>query len=158
MILPSVDPEGERRQADRSGGLASPPCGTALAQDFAEAPMPAERVAAGEPPPVAGRLPETSRVIPPVREVGAHGGTRRRGAARPGDDLTGTFTREPLFTWTLPGTASGPSVPNLAESIARSEDGSSVTVRLRAGSRWSGGAPFTAGDVAFHRNDVMPDD
>ena len=52
--------------------------GAALAQQYQEAPMLAERVAAGELPPVEERLPVNPLVVEPVDEVGTYGGTIRR--------------------------------------------------------------------------------
>ncbi|MXU64400.1 ABC transporter substrate-binding protein [Oceanomicrobium pacificus] len=129
--------------------------GTAVAADFNEAPMLAEQTASGALPPVEERLPANPRVLEPVSEVGVYGGTLTRGTAWLGAYLTENFTREPLFMWQLPDTSVGAPVPNLAESITYSEDGSSATVKLREGIRWSDGAPFTAADIEFYWNDIM---
>src|SRR5688572_1490161 len=45
--------------------------------EFHEAPMLAERVAKGELPPIAERLPENPHVIEPFEKVGTYGGTLR---------------------------------------------------------------------------------
>ena len=129
--------------------------GTALAQPYQQAPMLEEMVTAGELPPLEERLPTSPRVMTPVKETGVYGGTLKRGTAWLGDYLTENYTREPLFMWPLPDTSAGPPVPNLAESISYSDDGSQATVTLREGIRWSDGEPFTAEDVAFYWNDIM---
>ena len=46
-------------------------------------------------------------------------------------------------------------MPNLAESISYSDDGSVATVTLRDGIRWSDGEPFTTEDIVFYWNDIM---
>lgn len=125
--------------------------GPAWAQDYAQSPM----LDGMDLPPVAERLPANPRVLTPVSEIGVYGGTLKRGTAWLGDYLTENYTREPLFMWPLPDTSAGPPVPNLAESIAYSEDGSSATVTLRDGIKWSDGAPFTTEDIAFYWNDIM---
>jgi peptide/nickel transport system substrate-binding protein len=56
---------------------------------FSEAPSLAEKVAAGELPPVEERLPEDLMVIQPVDEVGSYGGIWRRGFTGPGDNENG---------------------------------------------------------------------
>ena len=130
----------------------------ALAMAYDQAPMLDEAVASGELPPVEERLPANPRVLEPVEEIGAYGGTLTRGSYIVVDYLTENFTREPLFMWPLPLTSAGPPVPNLAESIEYAEDGTSATVTLREGIRWSDGEPFTAEDVEFYWNDIMLDD
>lgn len=125
--------------------------GPALSQEYQQSPM----LDAMDLAPVAERLPDNPRVMEPVTEVGRYGGTLVRGTAWLGDYLTENFTREPLFMWQLPDTSVGAPVPNLAESISYSDDGTSATVTLRAGIRWSDGEPFTANDIAFYWNDIM---
>jgi len=53
---------------------------------------------------------------------------------------------EPLFYYNL---ESGKLEPWLAESGTYSDDGKTVTIKLRSGVKWSDGQPFTAEDVAF---------
>ena len=45
--------------------------------------------------------------------------------------------------------------PELAQAWEISEDGMTITFQLRAGIRWSDGAPFTADDVVFTYNDLI---
>jgi len=48
--------------------------------------------------------------------------------------------------------------PELAKSWTVSEDGLTVTLRLREGINWSDGTPFTADDVVFTYNDLILND
>lgn len=120
--------------------------GAAFAQ-YKEAPILAEKVAAGELPPVEERLPENPLVIVPIEEVGVYGGLIRM-AHRGPSDSTGYYrtVREPLVNY-------NPSLtevqPNLAERWEISEDGTTITYYLRKGLKWSDGHPFTTEDVLF---------
>jgi len=130
----------------------------ALAMEYSQAPMLADDVSDGTLPPVEERLPENPRVMEPLNEIGAYGGTLKRGSYLIVDYLTENFTREPLFMWQLPDTSVGAPVPNLAEKIEYSDDGSVATVTLREGIRWSDGEPFTSEDIEFYWHDIMLND
>jgi peptide/nickel transport system substrate-binding protein len=132
--------------------------GIAAAQDtqYNESPILAERVAAGELPPVAERLPANPRVIElPGSEVGTYGGDFR-------DPFVGdAFWSSQMVFWTFwKGLVNWNEtysdwVPNIAESVDVSEDATSYTFHLRAGIKWSDGVPFTSDDVLFAINDIM---
>ena len=118
---------------------------------FAEAPMLAEMVAAGDLPPIEERLPnaEDILVIEPVHEIGKYGGTWYRGFTGPADGQNGhRVAGGDRFVFWNP-TNFPEVVPNLAKGWEVSEDGSVITVFLRDGAKWSDGAPFTADDVMF---------
>ena len=132
-------------------GLAAWP---ALAQEFNEAPMLAEKVAAGELPPVEERLPAEPQVVTPHESVGNYGGVIRRGLRGSADHNgilrfvgpQGLTRWDPQFTEV---------VPNVAESWEISEDASEYTFRLREGMKWSDGQPFTADDIVFFVEDLL---
>jgi len=133
--------------------LAAAVCQVGLA-DASEAPMLAERVAAGELPPVAERLPESPFVQPVQSEIGSYGGTLRRVYTGRGDlpgfsKLSGAW----LITTTPDG---GTLIPDLAESFTASPDGLEYTFQLRRGVKWSDGDPWDADDILwFYDNVVM---
>jgi peptide/nickel transport system substrate-binding protein len=119
--------------------------------EFAEAPMLAEKVAAGELPPVEERLPvpEDLLVIEPLEEIGKYGGTWRRGFTGPGDQQNGERVAggDRLLFWDADNF---PELePNVAKDWEVSEDGKTITIHLRQGAKWSDGAPFTANDIMF---------
>lgn len=136
--------------------------GLALAQDYNEAPMLADQVAAGSLPPVAERLPENPIVVTPFESVGQYGGTWRLVMNSPSDinTLVRTIGYENFTRWEnwQPGNEQADIVPNVemnvAESIEANEDGSVYTVHLREGLKWSDGEPYTADDVMFWYEDV----
>jgi peptide/nickel transport system substrate-binding protein len=121
---------------------------------FNEAPMLAERVAAGELPPVQERLPASPVVITPVQEVGQYGGTTNvaigNANALFGDPqaVMGTeliLRRAPDFSSVTSG---------LAESWEFNNDATEQILHLRQGLKWSDGAPFSADDFIFAWEDL----
>ena len=134
--------------------LAALCAGPAFAQEYQQAPMLDDMGL----PPVAERLPVHPRIMTPLDQPGTYGGTLTRGSYLMIDYLTENYTREALFMWPLPLTNAGPPLPNLAESIVYSDDGTSATVTLREGMRWSDGEPFTTEDIVFYWNDIMLND
>ncbi|MBI1296269.1 ABC transporter substrate-binding protein [bacterium] len=115
---------------------------------YKEAPQLAERVRAGTLPLVDERLPTNPAVITPVNQIGSYGGTWRSGMLGVSDRpwIGRTMAYEPLLRWSDDLTS---VVPNVAESWQVSDDGLEFTFYLRAGMRWSDGAPFTADDFVF---------
>jgi len=129
--------------------------GIVTAQDYKESPMLAEKVTAGELPPVAERLPVSPKVITPFKEVGTYGGSMRVGftGSNPGwGGLWYIAGWENLVSWSPDFSG---IVPNIAESWEISEDVREYTFHLREGLKWSDGVPFTADDILFYIEDVL---
>lgn len=122
-----------------------------------EAPSLAERVAAGELPPVAERLPVTPLVVEPVGSIGQYGGDWKTALLGPGDVawLARTAGYELLMHWSIDFTE---PVLNIAESVTQEDGGRAYTIGLREGMKWSDGAPFTADDIVFAYTDVIAND
>jgi peptide/nickel transport system substrate-binding protein len=120
---------------------------------FSEAPMLTELVKAGKLPPVERRVPQEPLVIKPVHSIGKYGGTWRRGFTGPGDGENGNriVSADKLLFWEYTGTKPMPSV---ARQWLLADDGTSVTLYLRKGHKWSDGQPFTADDFVFWYEDV----
>src|SRR5690554_4978252 len=114
---------------------------------YSEAPILAERVAAGELPPVEERLPVNPLVIEPFEEIGTYGGIVRNAHRGPSDN-TGYYrmVREPLVNY---DNMLVESHANLGESWEGCEDGTEITFHLREGLKWSDGHPFTTDDIMF---------
>ncbi|NJR12324.1 hypothetical protein HC776_00010 [bacterium] len=130
---------------------------TVLAQTtYNEAPLLAERVTAGELPPVAERLPAEPLVIEPVEEIGEYGGTWR--LLDQNNELGFTLMTtgvEGFLKWNRD--ASG-FRPNILESWEWSDDATEVIVRFRQGIKWSDGEPMTVDDYLFWWNDMVLDE
>ncbi len=116
-----------------------------------EAPMLAERVAAGELPPAAERIPANPMVLAGADGIGVYGGELL-------DLYDGSrlaefrqFGYEGLVRWNPEGTE---VIPNIAAGWEVSDDGSSYTFTLREGLRWSDGHPFSTADIQFYFDEV----
>ncbi|MDQ8023032.1 MAG: ABC transporter substrate-binding protein [Moraxellaceae bacterium] len=127
---------------------------SAFAHAYQEAPVLAQKVKAKELPPVAERLPEKPEVVKPIERVGTYGGSLRS-ALRGNNDYHAILRlvgNQGLVRWTMDFNG---TVPNLAESWTVSADASEYTFKLRKGTKWSDGTPFTAEDVLFAMNDIV---
>lgn len=131
--------------------VAIPPL---LASAYTEAPILADKVAAGALPPVDQRLPETPRQMKfdrPEQEVGQYGGTLKMLMGRPNDTrmmVVYGYTRLVGYDteWNL--------VPDVLENVDV-KDGRVFTLHLRKGHKWSDGHPFTSEDFRYYWEDVL---
>ena len=98
-------------------------------------------------PPVAERLPDDPVVVVPLGEIGRYGGTAR---ITRNDYLTFPNVESPMTISADMRTF----LPNLAESWSVSPDGRTITLKLRAGIRWSDGTPLSSDDFLFVFNDL----
>lgn len=119
--------------------------------------MLAERVAAGELPPVGDRLPENPLVVVPLDEIGRYGGTINRA-------LTGEVVQVSGISKTLSENLMGYERPmpnrilyNLAERHEFLDEGRTALFYLRKGLKWSDGHPFTVDDILFWYHDMWVD-
>ncbi len=125
-------------------------------ETFSEAPMLADRVAAGELPPLEERLPvrEDIQVVQPREGIGQYGGEIRFNATNPN-----SFGNTGFSAWDqqLAGLSTNWEVifPQIAKSLEMSEDLTTMTVTFREGMKWSDGTPFTTDDVMFWYEDIM---
>lgn len=123
----------------------------AAVSEYNEAPMLAEMVKKGELPPVDERLPKDVQVIETVDGIGQYGGTWY--------DVTWDATvpnikmilYDPPIRWKPDYTG---YEPGLFKSYEWSSDGTEVTYKLREGTKWSDGEPFTINDLRFWWEDL----
>lgn len=144
---PTAEPAQE---ADSEESAPAPSSGT-----YQEAPMLAEKVAAGELPPVDERLPENPMIIEPVEEVGQYGGSWRTLDTDGLGWTRQTIMVEPFVKWERDVTAMR---PNLLESWEWNEDNTELIAHFRRGIRWSDGEPLTVDDYLFWWNDMVLDE
>lgn len=130
--------------------------GTSKAQPalYNEAPQLAQRVQAGELPPIDERLPTNPLVIEPWDQTGNYGGTMRSAVVGGANLwwLLVTMGYENLVRWDVEWTT---VVPNVAEAYEVNATGTEFVFRLREGMRWSDGHPFSADDIMFWYEDVV---
>ncbi len=132
--------------------LAGAALSAAPAVTYKEAPMLAEQVKAGKLPPVAQRLPENPLVVP-ADEIGTYGGVWHRGFLGP-SDFNGV-NRVIYDVLARFGPDGATSEMKLAESVTASSDFRTWVVKLRKGTKWSDGSPFTTDDIMFWYKDVL---
>lgn len=121
---------------------------------YNEAPELAEKVAAGELPPVDERLPSDPMVVEPLEMIGEYGGTWHMALSGGADQfmLWRTIGYEPLLRWTP---AWDGWLPNVAKEFEINEDSTVFTVTLHEGMKWSDGDSFDADDIMFWYEDVL---
>lgn len=118
---------------------------------YNEAPMLAERVAAGSLPPVGERLPEEPLVVQPTNEVGVYGGRLSGAGMAPettNDLQIGQATGLFRFSNDLREIH-----PDLATGYEFNDDFTECVITLRKGLKWSDGEPFTVDDIVFFFED-----
>ncbi|NPV08697.1 MAG: ABC transporter substrate-binding protein [Anaerolineae bacterium] len=149
---PTTAPAAEEPTATPAAAAAEAPTAPPAAK-YKEAPALAQKVAAGELPPVEERLPKEPMVVPVEEEIGQYGGTWYRAAVGPGDAwAAGRLAYENLLRYAKDGNT---IINNLAKSYEANEDGTEFTFYLREGMRWSDGEPFTADDFVFYYEDGL---
>ena len=116
-----------------------------------EAPMLAEMVAAGELPPLSERLPAEPLVQEAAEGIGQYGGTLRFGNVETGLWNLATLRTVGLFQYNQENSEVSVDV---AKDFYWNDDLSELTIVLRAGHKWSDGAPFTVDDILFKWQDV----
>lgn len=116
-----------------------------------EAPMLAELVAAGELPPLSERLPAEPLVQEGAEGIGTYGGTLRFGNVETGLWNLATLRTVGLFQYNQENSEVSVDV---AKDFFWNDDLSELTIVLRAGHKWSDGAPFTVDDILFKWQEV----
>ena len=125
---------------------------------FNEAPQFAELVAAGKLAPVAERVSQDPLVVDPVHGIGEYGGLWRRGFSGPADRWNGyrcCSGPDNILFWDFTGNT---AVPNVAKEVVASADGTTFTLMLRRGMKWSDGEAFTADDFVFWYEEMYLND
>jgi peptide/nickel transport system substrate-binding protein len=119
----------------------------ALAQMYQESPLLAERVAAGELPPIDERLPVNPKVAA-MESIGKYGGIIR--ISNTADNMSWMYRKPEQLDYEAG--FGGPIGSGLYHSWEWNDDGTAVTFHIREGLRWSDGELFNADDVLWWWN------
>ncbi len=113
---------------------------------------------AGNPdlPGLGDRIPAEPLVVVPYDSVGSYGGTldvlSNATEAGTSDFLSVRHVSLLRYSDDLQTI-----VPNVAKSWTWNDDFTQLTIKLRAGHKWSDGAPFTSADIKFYHDNLMLD-
>jgi peptide/nickel transport system substrate-binding protein len=118
-----------------------------------EPPLLQPRVDAGELPPLDQRLPESPLVVADREAVGVYGGEVRMIHFDPVWMVSGyDWNSERLLHYSDQDLRT--IVPNIFESWEVSPDGTTFTITMRKGMKFSDGQPLTTEDVRFYIEDI----
>ncbi len=118
-----------------------------------EPPMFQAKVASGELPPVDERLPENPAVVGGRDAIGVYGGEVRMIHFDPVWCVSNyDWNAERLLHYSDIDLRT--IVPNVFEAWEVSPDGTTFTIKMRKGMKWSDGEPVTTEDVRFFIEDV----
>ena len=110
-----------------------------------------------EMPDLADRLPSEPLVVVPYEQIGAYGNTldiiSNATEAGTSDMMSVRHVNLVRYSDDLETI-----VPNVAKSWSWNDDFTQLTFTLRAGHRWSDGAPFTSADIKFWHDNLMLDE
>jgi peptide/nickel transport system substrate-binding protein len=142
----ATEPGGAIQQATEEPAATQP---AVTITEFNEAPMLAEKVAAGELPPVEERLPvqEDIMVVTPIDGIGEDGGDWHETTWWQGRGNIEMTVYEPPVRWKADYTGYD---PGLVKQWEIAEDGKTLTWHFRQGLKWSDGVEFKpAEDLAY---------
>ena len=150
--IPALKPAASTLPFFKSAYGASAVAASAAAQagQYKEAPMLAERVAAGLLPAVDLRLPEEPRVRE-VPSVGNYGGVIHEQTYQQGGHF---FLDGALLVFPQQTNNDGNVInPDLCTKVEMSDDATEFTLYFRKGLKWSDGSPLTVDDILWWWNE-----
>lgn len=142
---PASEPTSQTTDSGERGGVGD--------GKYKEAPALAEKVKAGELPPIEERLPKEPAVVT-VDEIGKYGGNYQGAAFGPS---SGQLDTEGLRFQSLLTIEEDLKTfkPNILKDYKISEDATEYSLYLREGMKWSNGDPLNADDFMFWYEDVL---
>ena len=107
-------------------------------------------------PALAERIPTEPLVVVPYEEIGTYGGTMHA-LSNATEAGTSDFLSIRHVNLVRYSDDLNTIVPNVAKSWEWNDDFTQLTFKLRAGHKWSDGAPFTSADVKFWYDNLALD-
>jgi len=107
-----------------------------------------------ELPPVAERVPAEPLVVVPYEAIGQYGGIFNA-LSNATESGTSDFLSVRHVNLVRFGDDYVTFEPNIAKGWEWNDDFTEITFFLRAGHKWSDGAPFTSADVEFWLNEIV---
>ncbi|WP_170755113.1 ABC transporter substrate-binding protein [Ruegeria lacuscaerulensis] len=133
---------------------AAASCELGFAQNPAIADLNARILGNADLGPVADRLPVEPLVVMPYDSIGQYGGAIT-GLSKATESGTSDLLSVRHVNFVRYADDLQTVVPNIAKAWSWNDDYTQLTITLRAGHKWSDGAPFTAKDVEFWMNDII---
>ncbi|NLD72927.1 MAG: hypothetical protein GX649_09460, partial [Chloroflexi bacterium] len=159
---PAATPAPEGAGAPAAPGGDQPPAAPPAAEPaapgrYTEAPALADKVTAGELPPVDERLPVEPLVLDPVESIGKYGGNWKF------MHISTALGRWPIshYVENFAKWQRDPSLghrPNVLTSWEFNDEATEITLHWRKGIRWSDGEPLTVDDWLFWWYDMVLDE
>ncbi len=120
-----------------------------------EAPMLADKTAAGDLPPVDERIPAEPMVLEPFESIGKHGGSLVQLAPDPTGADAGFGSTNSANSVATRSYDLRTVIPNVCKSWKLSDDYTEIVFEMRKGMKWSDGAPLTTEDVRYWYEDEL---
>jgi peptide/nickel transport system substrate-binding protein len=119
-----------------------------------ESPVLAAKVAAGELPPLAERLPEVPLTLSPVNGTGKFGGRLKMASWWQDGGIQSSMYGFSAIRFVDDGMG---MAPGMVESWSANADNTVWTFKFRKGLKWSDGSPCTTADVIYWWKDMILD-
>jgi len=120
-----------------------------------EAPMLAEKTAAGDLPPVDERIPTEPMVLEPFESIGKYGSSLVQLAPDPTGADAGFGSTNDANSVATRSYDLRTIIPNVCKSWKLSDDYTEIVFEMRKGMMWSDGAPLTTEDVRYWYEDEL---
>jgi len=120
-----------------------------------EAPMLAEKTAAGDLPPVDERIPTEPMVLEPFESIGKYGSSLVQLAPDPTGADAGFSSTNDANSVATRSYDLRTIIPNVCKSWKLSDDYTEIVFEMRKGMMWSDGAPLTTEDVRYWYEDEL---
>lgn len=149
-----ADPQGLSGAYPQQLELSELSCDLTYAENPAIADFNAEILGNKDLAPIADRLPSEPLVVMPYEQIGTYGGVIT-GLSKATESGTSDLLSVRHVNFVRYSDDLQTVVPNIAKAWSWNDEKTELTITLRAGHKWSDGAPFTSEDVVFWYEDMI---